>query len=84
MHLDYNGKKLNATQNTMWLGETTSSANLFNYSADGDKSYLKCSSSRRRDKDTILANMEEVLKAADVSIAIIGDVELYYVPATDH
>ena len=85
MHLDYNGKKLNAYTKHDVMGETTSSANLFDYSADGDKKVtLNVRHPEGIDKDTILANMEEVLKAADVSIAIIGDVKTpHYVPATD-
>ncbi len=85
MHLDYNGKKLNAYTKHDVMGETTSSANLFDYSLAGDKKVtLNVRHPEGITKDEILANMKEVLKAANVSIEIIGDVKTpHYVPATD-
>ncbi|MFV0560820.1 MAG: dipeptidase PepV [Enterococcus sp.] len=85
MHLDYNGKLLHAYAVHDVMGETTSSANLFEYTIDGAKKVtLNVRHPEGITKDEILANMNEVLKDADVSIAIIGDVKTpHYVPGTD-
>ncbi|GCF95585.1 dipeptidase PepV [Enterococcus florum] len=85
MHLDYNGKKLNAYTKHDVMGETTSSANLYDYSKDGDKKVtLNIRHPEGITKDDILANMQEVLKDAGVSIEIIGDVKTpHYVPGDD-
>ncbi len=85
MHLDYNGKKLNAYIKHDVMGETTSSANLFDYSQDGVKKVtLNVRHPEGITKDEIMDNMKEVLKDAGVSIEIIGDVKTpHYVPGDD-
>ncbi|MGG5319078.1 dipeptidase PepV [Enterococcus sp. AZ072] len=85
MHLDYNGKKLNAYTKHDVMGETTSSANLFDYTQDGAKKVtLNIRHPEGITKDDILDNMKEVLKDEGVSIEIIGDVKTpHYVPGDD-
>lgn len=85
MHLDYNGKKLNAYTKHDVMGETTSSANLFDYTQAGDKKItLNVRHPEGITKDEILANMKDVLKDEAVEIQIIGDVKTpHYVPGDD-
>lgn len=85
MHLDYSGKKLNAFHQHDVMGETTSSANLFDYNHDGVKKVtLNIRHPEGITKDEILANMEAVLVDAGVTIQIIGDVKTpHYVPGDD-
>ncbi|MBV7390702.1 dipeptidase PepV [Enterococcus sp. ALS3] len=85
MHLDYTGKKLGAYHKHDVMGESTASANLFDYTNDGVKNItINVRHPEGITKDEIMDNMVGILKDADVSIEIVGDIKTpHYVPGDD-
>lgn len=85
MHEDFDGKKLNIYAKHDVMGETTSAANLYEFSQDGDKTVtLNVRHPKGTDKDEIMEKMSATLKDADVKIEIIGDIKYpHYVPGDD-